>query len=209
MNTKVIIITTESKFKDVNDSAKFDGFDKLKEKGFLIFEDGKLVPADNLDNAEIVFVWDRNEGGEVENLDWWDTSFLSMKKSDGEKWYVIRHTKGIQPQVTDSIFPIEGRHTVGNPIYSKVCEILLADDGDRKERIIKEVVFKIKIEAISEFLEICNTKRSPDCDDFNKLNNAGIDVESLPKLEGSFESDKYIQSLSKLTDELMIISKTE
>ena len=192
--TKVIFLTNKEQLKRFG---IFNGLEQLKNRGFLIFTCEKLVFANNLDNAEIVFVWDRNIGeDEVDNPYWWNDTFLPMKKED-EKWYVIHHTKGIQPKATDSIFPTQGKHIVGNPIYSNVCKILLDNDGDKKERIIKSVLFPIKL---NDFLNICNN-RKPNTEDFQILTDAGY-PDKLSELEGEYSTSTYFESLKQLSDML-------
>jgi len=201
MNTKVIIITNSDQLKDVNNSVKFDGFDNLQKAGFLIFADRKLGATNNLDDAEIVFVWDRSIGdGEIQNPEWWNDTFLPMKK-EGEKWYVIHHTKGIQPQVTDSIILAHGIHVPDDAVYKEVCSILLDTEDNKKERIIKKVFdYKSKLNAVIEFLHACLNK-SPDFTDFQKLKEAGY-TDKLTSLEGELYSPTYFDSLVQLREKL-------
>ena len=182
---KLIIITSYSSLQKVdNNVLTLNNFESLKdeEKEFVKFND------------EIIFVRDRRE--EIWTQ-WWD-EFLN-KKPKNEKWYVIHHTRGIQPEQSDSIICKEGINESTNPVYSKVVEILLDEKKGKKERIIWEV-FKPPLEAVLEFLHGCLDKE-PGESDYKKLTEVGIDA-NLPELKGEPYSEKYFESLEDLRDKL-------
>ena len=201
-NQKLIIITDCDSLGDVDRNAEnFANFEKLESKAFLKFENNGLVEVDELDDAEIVFVWDRFEKVETEDIqDWWNT-FLEKRKN-GEKWYVIHHSKGIQPAPSDSDSVIykSGTHAESNPVYGKVVAILLDNEDNKKDRIIKEV-FTPKLEYILAFLHSCleDAPNGEKCREYKEK----IEIEYDLNLEGDFLSDKYLQSLNALRDKLL------
>jgi len=196
---KIVIITEYTSFKEVcgDNINKISGFDNLEIQGFLKYEKPELIAVDNLDDTEIIFVWDRY-GEENQPLKWWK-DFLQKYKKENEKWYVIHHTKGIMPEEQESIVPIQGAHIRNNLVYGNAIAILFDDEKNKKERIIKEV-FKSNFEAILEFLHNCLVEKPKN---FKNLEDEKIKTDGLPELKGNPNEPDYITSLTNLRDELL------
>lgn len=200
-NEKIIIVTNISQLSDVNSSATFDGFENLKNNGFMIFTDGKLVTASDLKDADIVFVWDRNTGRITNTPEWWADIFLSLKNND--KWYVVYHSKGLNSQYIQSSATMvcrQGEHKAGNFVYREIVKILLDNEKNKKERIIKSV---FSLEPVLEFLHGCLVKQ-PEKEDYEKLQEAGIDPDKLKnKITVERSDSSYDNALTALRKELL------
>jgi hypothetical protein len=147
---------------------------------------------------EIVFVWDRNVRGSVQNPEWWANTFVPLKKQD-EKWYVVHHSKGVQPKESDSIILKKGTNVPNDHVYGKVVSILFDSDGKKKGRIIEEV---FTLETILVFLHACLEKK-PEVADLKKFEEK-TSISVLPEeLKGELYSDEYFKSLSELRGRLL------
>ncbi|MDR1583057.1 MAG: hypothetical protein LBS55_07355 [Prevotellaceae bacterium] len=195
---KLIIITEYSSLKTVDDRVKnLQGFNNLKNNGFLKFGGNRLIEISTLDDTEIVFIWDRAEEGYAKAEKWWKDTFLPLQKN--EKWYIVYHSKGIQPEETDSMICKQGTHVPNDHVYGKVVSILLDSDSNKKERIITDV-FTLK--AILAFLHGCLDKK-PEKADLKKFEEeTGISV-SQSELKGELYNEEYFNSLSTLRDKLL------
>ncbi|MDH6357789.1 hypothetical protein [Parabacteroides sp. PF5-9] len=200
-DSKLIIITDYYSLQQVDDRVEqLQGFDNLENKGYLKFDSGRLIDVETLDDTEIVFVWDRfsDEVSDSARKTWWENIFLTLKKAD-DKWHIIHHSKGLMPNKSESILCRKGAHIPNDPRYGVATKVLLDTEDNKKERIIKSV---FTIEPILAFLHGCLEKK-PEQVDFEKLEDVGIDISSLPQLNGELCDERYFSSLSALRDELL------
>jgi len=199
---KVLIITNKSKLENVNDAHEnFDGIDLLETNPILICQEiredkSTLEIAAKLQDGDIFFVSDSKETTTPEK---WNT-FLKTRKD--ENLYILHHTSGFVPaEKEDWIIQIKGKHT-GHETdkYLPAITILSDNDPNKKERIIKEV-FKSNLETVLVFLHGCLEKKPEDAD-YEKL-KAALEISTLSKLEGDPYDKKYLDSLGKLSKELV------
>jgi hypothetical protein len=197
MSKKTLIIITEYySLENVNENiTTLNNFNDLKGHG--------TEEVIKLDEEEIIFVWDRDENNRSERDDWWN-HFLQRKND--EVWYVIHHSKGIKPkEIPDSLKCKNGVHTPNDLVYSKAINIILDNNNNKKERIIKAVFTDSdNINAALEFLHAClDGKDKADVAKLKHFSNFEQINALYDKLNNEPASAIYVEILKQLRDEVL------